>query len=257
MRALQLIVLALLVTVLFGSKAHAQEGTEQPALKDWAVGILAADWRDGNGAPIEAFENARIALEDAFSSVGFHPDNIASLSLRPNAQNGRALASDIAFAAFGNKAQAAQAGCLLYFTSHGSPEGIVLGREGLLAPARLDGLIDQWCGERPTVVIVSACFSGAFIPALSTPNRMVMTASRADRSSFGCAAGVEYPYFDGCVLESLPGSDDFIDLSSRTRACVARREYVERLQPASEPQTKVGADVETMFIFLNFEHAAP
>lgn len=257
MRALHLIVLALLVTVLCSGKAHAREETDLPPLKDWAVGILAADWRDSNGAPIEAFENARLALGEAFVSVGFDPQNIASMSLRPDAQNGRALASDIAFATFGSKARAAQAGCLLYFTSHGSPDGIVLGREGLLAPARLNGLIEQWCGERPTVVIVSACFSGAFIPALSTSNRMVMTASRADRSSFGCDAGAQYPYFDGCILESLPGADDFIDLSSRTRSCVARREYVERLQPASEPQTEVGEDVETMFIFLNFEHAAP
>lgn len=257
MRVLQLFVLTLLVAVLGGATAHAQDKTELPPLKDWAVGILAADWRDGNGAPIDAFENARVALSEAFASVGFNPDNISSVSLRPNALNGRALASDIAFATFGSKARAAQAGCLLYFTSHGSQDGIVLGREGLLAPARLNGLIEQWCGERPTVVIVSACFSGTFIPALSTPNRMVMTASRADRSSFGCAAGAQYPYFDACVLESLPGADDFIDLSSRTRACVAQREYVERLQPPSEPQTKVGADVETMFIFLNFEHPAP
>ena len=259
MRLRNLMVLGLLLLVLAGvvSRARAEIEVSEAGFDDWAVGILAADWRDSYGVPIDAFENSRRDLAKSFEAVGFKPDNITALSLRPNALNGRALASDIAFASIGNKAQSATSGCLLYFTSHGVPEGMVLGREGLLNPLRLDGLVDQWCGQRPTVVVVSACFSGAFVPALSKPNRLVMTASRADRSSFGCSADADYPYFDGCVLEALPGADDFVDLASRTRRCVARREYEERLVPASEPQVKVGADVESFFIFQNFERPAP
>ncbi len=251
-----LFALALLALASLGGRAHAEVQVSEVGFEDWAVGILAADWRDSYGAPIEAFENAKRDLARSFEAVGFKPDNITALSLRPNAQNGRALASDVAFASIGSKAQAATAGCLIYFTSHGLPEGMVLGREGLLSPGRLDGLLDQWCGQRPTVVVVSACFSGTFMPALSKANRLVMTASRADRSSFGCSADAEYPYFDACVMQSLPGADDFVDLASRTRRCVAQREYDERLTPPSEPQVKVGADVESFFIFQNFERPA-
>jgi len=257
MRRLHLVALILILAATGAAPAHAQAETDEAGFTDWAVGILAADWRDSNGAPIEAFENARQALAEGFASIGFDPDNISSLSLRPNAENGRALASDIAFASFATKARSAQAGCLLYFTSHGSPAGMVLGREGLLEPARLDGLIEQWCGERPTVVVISACYSGTFIPALSAPNRMVMTAARNDRSSFGCSTDAQYPYYDGCVLESLPGADDFVDLASRTRRCVARREYEENLWPGSEPQSQVGLDVESFFVFQNFTRPVP
>lgn len=257
MRFQHLMAAALIALACMAGRAEAEAEVSEAGFSDWAVGILAADWRDSHGVPIEAFENSRRELAKGFETAGFKAENITSMSLRPNAQNGRAMASDVAFASIGSKAQAATGGCLIYFTSHGVPEGMVLGREGLLSPARLDGLVDQWCGQRPTVVVVSACFSGAFVPALSKANRLVMTASRADRSSFGCSADAEYPYFDGCVLDSLPGADDFVDLASRTRRCVAQREYEERLVPASEPQVNVGADVESFFIFQNFERPAP
>jgi|JI10StandDraft_1071094.scaffolds.fasta_scaffold223617_3 hypothetical protein len=257
MRLPRLLVTVLAFAISWALPAMAEEGAPEAGFGNWAVGILAADWRDSQGKPIEAFENARVALTTAFESVGFKAENIAALSLRPNATNGRALASDIAFASIAAKAKTAQDGCLLYFTSHGSPDGMVLGREGLLPPARLNSLVDQWCGERPTVVVVSACYSGVFVPALSRANRMVLTAARPDRSSFGCHADADYPYFDACILESLPAADDFVDLASRTRRCVAWREYQEGLAPASEPQVEVGADVEDLFIFQNFEHAPP
>jgi Peptidase C13 family len=230
----------------------AEGSPAEAGLSDWAVGILAADWRDSEGYTIEAFENARRDLTTGFAAAGLNPANITDLSLRPGEWNGETLFSDGAFEAFEAQAEAAQSGCLLYFTSHGSPDGMVLGGEGLLSPPRLDGLIDGWCGERPTVVVISACYSGTFIPALSAPNRIVMTAARADRRSFGCSEDATYPYFDGCVLESLPNAADFIHLSSLARKCVARREKEENLRPASEPQIKVGADVESAYLFLNF-----
>lgn len=43
-------------------------------------------------------------------------------------------------------------------------------------------------GDGPTLVIISACRSGSFIPALRAPNRVIITAAAADRNSFGCGA---------------------------------------------------------------------
>lgn len=171
--------------------------------------------------------------------------------MAPNA-DGSSLGSQRAFAAIEAVARRATAGCLLYFTSHGSPAGIVFGPEGMIGPPYMDRLIDSWCGTRPTVVIVSACFSGVFVPALAQTNRMVMTAARRDRSSFGCSEDDTYPYFDACVLESLDHAVDFLGLSQRTTACVNRREREGGLRPPSEPQTYVGAQMQTLLPFLRF-----
>ena len=97
----------------------------------------------------------------------------------------------------------AQGGCLIYFSSHGAPAGVVVDQQ-FLPPAVLAGMVNQTCGSRPTVVIVSACFSGVFVPVLASSNRMVLTAARPDRSSFGCGEADKYPYFDQCVLETMP-----------------------------------------------------
>jgi hypothetical protein len=99
----------------------------------------------------------------------------------------------------------------------------------------------KWaCGRRPTAVIVSACFSGVFVPILAAPDRLVFTAARRDRSSFGCGESDRYPFFDGCVIEDLPRARDFIDLADRVRRCVAMREDAEGMRPRSEPQLFVG-----------------
>lgn len=253
-------ILLALTLFWFSGGAGLARAQVQPAdvpFGEWAVAILAADWRAGDGTPIEAFENTRRDLKKAFGSAGFDPVNIADLSLRPRWLGGTSMVSDLAFAAIEARARAAQAGCLLYFISHGSPEGIVLGSEGLLSPVRMNALIHQWCADRPTVVVVSACYSGIFISELAAPNRMIMTAARPDRSSFGCSPESDYPYFDGCVLQSMPVADDFVHLASLTRRCVATRERAEKLVPPSEPLTHIGADVEDLFVFLNFERAQP
>lgn len=220
-------------------------------LDDWAVAVVAADWRSSQGAPIRAFENSRRDLSAAFSRAGFSRDNITALSLAPR-EDGASLGSERAAAAIEAVTRRASGGCLLYFTSHGSPAGIVWGPEGMMAPQTMDRLIDGWCGNRPTVVVVSACFSGVFVPALAQPNRMIMTAARRDRSSFGCSEDDTHPYFDACILESLGDAQDFINLSMRTTACVNRREREEGLRPPSEPQTYVGAQMQSLLPFLRF-----
>lgn len=225
--------------------------TATPELQDWAVVVVAGDWRSSHGQPIQAFENSRRDLSAAFVRAGFRQDNMVALSMAPNA-DGTSLGAQRAFAAIEGVTRAAPAGCLLYFTSHGSPAGIVFGPEGSIAPSLMNRMVDTWCGARPTVVVVSACFSGVFVPALAQSNRMIMTAARRDRSSFGCSEDDTHPYFDACVLESLDHAVDFLTLSQRTTACVNRREREENLRPPSEPQTYVGAEMQALLPFLRF-----
>ncbi|MBN8552865.1 MAG: peptidase C13 [Caulobacterales bacterium] len=219
--------------------------------QSWAVVVVAGDWRSSAGRPIQAFENSRRDLSDAFQRAGFARDNVTALSMAPNS-DGTSLRPQDAFASIEATTRHAAAGCLFYFTSHGSPAGIVFGPDAMMAPIAMDQLLDAWCGTRPTVVVVSACFSGVFVPALAQSNRMIMTAARRDRSSFGCSEDAIHPYFDACVLESLNGAVDFLALSQRTTTCVNRREREEGLSPPSEPQTYVGAQMQSLLPFLRF-----
>lgn len=215
--------------------------TPEGAFDGWAASIVAADWTTSRGTPIEAFDNARRDLVAGFQDVGFARADMVDFSLRPDVPD--PTSADQKLDAIGQNAEQATRGCFLYFTSHGSPRGIVFGPNRLMSPDEMARRIDGWCGTRPTVVIVSACFSGVFTERLAAPNRMIMSAARRDRSSFGCSEDATYPYFDGCILESLPTSPNFLALADQAALCVQRREREEGLRPASEPQTVVGVDI--------------
>jgi hypothetical protein len=107
------------------------------------------------------------------------------------------------------------------------------------------------------VVVVSACFSGIFINALAAPNRMVLTAASRERTSFGCGADETYPWFDGCIIETLPTATDFLALAAGARACVARKEVERGVSPASEPQLFVGAEMQLRLPTLRFQRTSP
>lgn len=135
-------------------------------------------------------------------------------------------------------------GCLLHLSSHGAEgEGFYLSTAGglILDPAYLAEMLDSACGnDRPTVVLVSACFSGQFITdAIRGPNRIILTAARADRPSFGCSADDLYTYWDGCLIEHIPRSKTWTRLYENVRACIEGKEAAIGAEP-SEPQAFFG-----------------
>ena len=221
----------------------------------WATAVVAADWRDGAGRPIEAFDNARRDVTAGFVRAGLPRDSMVDFSLRPDGS--RPTSEADVLGGLAAVTARAQRGCLLYFTSHGSPAGMVFGDAGMVTPASMARMVRQWCGTRPTVVIVSACYSGIFVNALSAPNRMVLTAASRERTSFGCGAGETWPWFDGCVIESLPQATDFLALAAGTRACVSRREHEAGITVPSEPQLFIGADMQLRLPTLRFTRASP
>lgn len=218
----------------------------------WAAVIISADWRDHADQPIAAFDNARRDLTQGFISAGFAPEAIYEASLRPDAPHPVSAAAAVAAATALTARQ--DRGCLVYFTSHGGPDGMVFGADRTLDPTDMARLLRGICGARPTVLVVSACFSGIFVDGLAGPNRMILTAARRDRSSFGCGADAKYPYFDGCIIESLPTATDFIALAQAARTCVGRRETEEHLIPPSEPQLSIGANMQLLLPTLRFTH---
>jgi hypothetical protein len=207
----------------------------------WAAVVVAGDWHAHGGGPSEAFDNARRDVGSALLSAGFRPENLREFSVRPTRYRPRPEKTEIAgiYDALASLSAKAPDGCLVYFSSHGAPSGVVVD-DRLLAPEVLREMLDETCGERPTVVVISACFSGVFVPALAAPDRMVLTAARPDRSSFGCGEADRYPYFDDCFLKSFTAAHDFADLGRKVQACVARREIETGAEPPSEPQLSIG-----------------
>ncbi|HLY07254.1 MAG TPA: C13 family peptidase [Rhizomicrobium sp.] len=214
-----------------------------PAFSDWAAVVVAGDDRAHNGAPSAIFDNARRGVVHDLEASGFSAANIAEFSVARHSGVPYARILSISDA-LRRLAQRARGGCLLYFSSHGAPDAMVLGNFWL-TPRLLSGIIDGDCGNRPTVVVVSACFSGIFVPALAGKNRLILTAARRDRTSFGCGQTDRYPYFDECVLSVWPHVDGFVALGRAARICVAARERREHVGPPSEPQLRVGAAVVT------------
>ncbi len=213
-------------------------------LAGWAAVVIAGDWRAGPGRSTKAFDNGRRDLARALTAAGFAPSNVLQYSLRPSwpGDDPDVVTSDsrVAVRAFIDKAKTARSGCLFYVTSHGLPDGAIFGPKVLMTPDMLRRLMADACPARPSVVVVSACFSGVFLPALAAPDRLVMTASRRDRSSFGCGAESVRTYFDDCVLKAMAGAAGFLSLPPAVKACVAAREKAEGMSPPSEPQSYVG-----------------
>ena len=128
----------------------------------------------------------------------------------------------------------------LYLTSHGTSE-----HELVLDQPRME-LSDLPADElaavlaplknRDKIIVISSCYSGGFIPALNDERTLIMTASRADRVSFGCSEQANFTYFgDALFAQALNQTDDLEHAFKLASATVAERELADSFE-ASEPQ---------------------
>ena len=233
---------ALVLTGLLWIGGARDAGAADGPYANWAAIFVAGDSHAHSGKPSEVFDNARKDLASAFQKAGFDPRNMAQFSVHPDQYRGVQIYqtdAETIRAQLDRLARQAKDGCLVYMTSHGNPTGMVLG-DSLFTPAGLDSIVSEACGDRPTVVVVAACFSGIFVPTMASPNRMIVTAARADRTSFGCGEADHYTFFDTCMLASLPHAHDFAGLASAVQGCVAKRELDLGVGPPSEPQLAIG-----------------
>lgn len=128
----------------------------------------------------------------------------------------------------------------IYLTSHGSrTHELNLDQPRLqLADLPASDLADllEPLAERHKVVVISACYSGGFIPALKNDKTLLMTAARADRVSFGCSEEADFTYFGRALFaEALQQTGDLQQAFELARAAVAEREQADGFEP-SEPQ---------------------
>jgi hypothetical protein len=201
-------------------------------------------------AELPVFDNATRYLDDRLIAAGPPAAEVHRLSAADHPPGGAAEVTSLASIAdrIGGLKPSAGEGCLVFLSSHGHPrEGFVLARsQEYLTPAQLDRMLSSGCASAPTIVVVSACYSGGFAaPPMTRPNRIILTAARSDRPSFGCGAGFTYNTFDQCFLGALDGAETWRDIAVRTKGCVATREAAMK-QPASQPQAYFGAAVPDM-----------
>ena len=138
----------------------------------------------------------------------------------------------------------------LILTSHGSPEGLAIKAGRLtqtLTPSRLADMLAK-TGVRHKVVVISACYSGTFIPRLANPDVLVITAADANHSSFGCQDKAKWTYFGDAFFnvalrQAASLKDAFVD----ARTLVRKRELHEHFEP-SNPLMEGGANVQPLLV---------
>jgi hypothetical protein len=135
---------------------------------------------------------------------------------------------------------------VLFLTSHGTEQALSVSFGGFsfndLTPDRLAGILAR-SGIRNRVVIVSACHSGTFIPALQSPDTIVITAARTDRTSFGCSNEREWTYFgDAFFNRALRETRSLTEAFEIARTHISAWEKRDNLPP-SEPQIFIGDDI--------------
>ena len=150
---------------------------------------------------------------------------------------------------------------LLFLSSHGTREHtVVLAQPGLalgdIEPAGLRRALDE-AGIRWRIVIVSACYSGAFVDALRDDHTLVMTASDAEHPSFGCGTADRYTWFGQAVFDqALRHTLSFTDAFRIAAKAIAARERATHETP-SNPQLFVGAAMGPKLAALQLRLSQP
>ncbi len=136
----------------------------------------------------------------------------------------------------------------LALSSHGSKDATLdVSNTGMtpqaLSADTLATLLEE-SGIRWKVVIVSACYSGAFVRPLADNHTIVLTAAARNRTSFGCSDQRDLTYFgEAFYRDSLPRATHLRDAFDAANREIRRREKEEDVRP-SQPQAYFGPLME-------------
>src|SRR5262245_21071485 len=138
----------------------------------------------------------------------------------------------------------------LILTSHGSREGLAVTAGRLvetLTPSILAEMFHR-TGVRNKVVVISACYTGAFIPPIADADTLVITAADANHASFGCEDKAKWTYFgDAFFNVALRRATTLKDAFVLARSLVVKRERRHGFEP-SRPQMAGGGNVELLLV---------
>jgi hypothetical protein len=133
---------------------------------------------------------------------------------------------------------------VVFATSHGWHDGTISMGNKLrafppLSASAVARQLDE-AGIENAVIIVSACYSGTWIDPLATPKRIVLTAARPDRTSFGCSDDRALTYFGEALFqEGMAKGLSLMEAFDQAKRLVTQWERRDRFMP-SEPQEALG-----------------
>ena len=143
----------------------------------------------------------------------------------------------------------------LSISSHGADDPAIVVSNSQLPLQDLtdDDLADalRESGIKWRVIIISACYAGGFIEGLRDPQTIVIAASAADRTSFGCSNDRDLTYFgEAFYRDALPTAHSLREAFDTAKAAIAARERREHVD-ASNPQAYFGAKIEAKLAAMN------
>ncbi len=136
---------------------------------------------------------------------------------------------------------------LMYLSSHGSESHRLSVdfwplRLAPIDPPALKKALDA-SGIKWRVIVVSACYSGGFIKPLQDEHTMIITASSAARTSFGCGSMSDATWLAQALFnEELRKTYSLETAFAAASQSIAKRERAQGYEP-SEPQLFIGAGI--------------
>ena len=137
---------------------------------------------------------------------------------------------------------------VLMLTSHGNDEdGIAITNgslpEDALSPEDLRQILDE-SHIRWRIIVVSACYSGIFIPVLKNASTLIMTAADSRHSSFGCNDTRDLTYFGEALLrDALPHACS-LPAAYTDMARIIRQRETDEGEIHSNPKLYVGPQMQ-------------
>lgn len=218
---------------------------QRPGVTDLYVVGFAGDASD------DVFRNETLYLKQLFEqrfdargrvvTLVNNPDNLGEQPYAPLATYDNLYDT---LAAVGKRMDRKEDALLLFVTTHGTEDHALYvqvdeNEEDFISPQDLRKALDD-AGIDHRIIVLSACYSGGFIPALRSPDTLILTAARADRPSFGCGNTSNATYFgQAWLIDAMNQTDDPLAAFTMAKAAITARETQDGELP-SLPQQSLG-----------------
>ncbi|MES2581633.1 MAG: C13 family peptidase [Pseudomonadota bacterium] len=198
-------------------------------------------------------------LEDRFGAK----DHVVQLVNRPAATTSIAWATNknlkASIEAAARRMDVQEDVLVIYLTSHGGSDfRLATSHWPLevdeLTPALLRKMLDD-AGVQNRVIAISACYSGGWVAPLASDTSLIMTASDASHTSYGCGAKSRLTYFGQSIFEEqLRKTYSFEDAFAAAVPIIKQRELdAKKTDGFSNPQIAVGRDIRPVLKRLEQE----
>ena len=150
----------------------------------------------------------------------------------------------IALASIAEKMDTGEDVLVLYSTSHGLQQGLAYHYNddgyGLLSPKLMKDALAE-LGIEKRLLLISACYSGVFVPALASDDTAIITASAENRTSFGCQPDNDWTFFGDALVNRAMRKPQSLLMAHR-EATLSIADWESRMRvPASLPQARIGS----------------